>query len=192
MGQYILKCRKKGEQEYSEVRSSVAEHAVRDMDGNDIRTTYARKEELADGGVTRVGTSTVGSDTVPVFLKDGRPRECTGRFVLADVPMEITARMGFTEPLGVGSPTAEGQAVPTDSRNMVPHGMVFQTAEVSKTSASAGSVQVVFPRPVTTVVAVRIGGRAVGTAWSVPGGTGNIVQIEGIEGTTGTVSVTAA
>lgn len=50
-----------------------AENATKDGSGNVITTTYATKTQLSDGSVTKIGTSTVGSSTKPIYLNAGVP-----------------------------------------------------------------------------------------------------------------------
>ena len=54
-----------------------AEKATKDGSGNVITTTYATKAQLSDGSVTKIGTSTVGSASKPIYLNEGVPTEGT-------------------------------------------------------------------------------------------------------------------
>ena len=47
--------------------------AQKDGNGNVIVDTYATKTQLSDGSVTKIGTSTVGSSTKPIYLNAGVP-----------------------------------------------------------------------------------------------------------------------
>lgn len=53
--------------------ASTATKATQDADGNVFTSTYATKTQLTNGSVTKVGTSTVGGTTTPIYLKDGVP-----------------------------------------------------------------------------------------------------------------------
>lgn len=50
-----------------------------------VETGKADKSQLTDGSVTKVGTSTVGSLTVPIYLNNGSPSTCGANFLMGGV-----------------------------------------------------------------------------------------------------------
>lgn len=50
-----------------------------------VETGKADKSQLTDGSVTKVGTSTVGSLTVPIYLNNGTPSTCGANFLKGGV-----------------------------------------------------------------------------------------------------------
>lgn len=50
-----------------------------------VETGKADKSQLTDGSVTKLGTSTVGSLTVPIYLNNGSPSTCGANFLMGGV-----------------------------------------------------------------------------------------------------------
>lgn len=66
-----------GTQIVTKLGTTPVNRATADASGNTITATYATKTQLTDGSVTKVGTSTVGSSTRPIYLNNGVPTAIT-------------------------------------------------------------------------------------------------------------------
>lgn len=71
-----------------------SESAVKDSEGRSITLTYATKDNLADGSVTKVGVNTVGGANRPIYLLNGVPTVCD-KVVNTDGNQTITGMKAF-------------------------------------------------------------------------------------------------
>ena len=72
-----------------------SESAVKDSDGRSITLTYATKDNLADGSVTKVGVNTVGGANRPIYLLNGVPT-VADKVVDTDSAQTLTGNKTFS------------------------------------------------------------------------------------------------
>lgn len=107
-----------------EVVPELAQSAVNDGAGRNIETTYASKEELTDGSVTKVmHGETIGSESRPIFLKEGVPTVVTGEMMTTDTAQTVSGVKIFN------APTAS--AIGSESDALVTKGHVSATDGVT-------------------------------------------------------------
>jgi hypothetical protein len=124
--------------EVSSLKTSIS-NCVTSSELSTQLSPYALKTNLADGSVTKVGTSLVGSSTQPIYLNNGIPTQCGTKLdvditgTAAQATKLGSANVGTTQKpiyLSAGTPTACGDTLAVS---------ITGNAATATTATTAGS-----------------------------------------------------